>query len=157
VLAAAGRATTLTRQLLAFGRKQTMHPAPINLNKTITNLAKMLKRVIGAAIHLECTFAEPRAYVEADVGMMEQVLLNLVVNARDAMPQGGQLLITTEKVVINEPLSRHPDARGGEFICWAVSDTGVGISAEHVPHVFEPFFTTKAPGKGTGLGLSMAY
>jgi len=158
VLAAAGRAANLTRQLLAFGRKQPMRAEPVNLNEVITNLAKLLKRVIGASIVLECAFPELLAYVEADASMMEQVLLNLVVNSRDAMPRGGQLLITTERVVFADTdTGRHPDARAGEFICWAVSDTGCGIAPEHLPRIFEPFYTTKEPGKGTGLGLAMVY
>jgi CheY-like chemotaxis protein len=135
-----------------------MRAEPVNLNEVITNLAKLLKRVIGASIVLECAFPEQLACVEADVSMMEQVLLNLVVNSRDAMPRGGQLLITTERVVFADTdTGRHPDARAGEFICWAVSDTGCGIAPEHLPRIFEPFYTTKEPGKGTGLGLAMVY
>jgi CheY-like chemotaxis protein len=118
----------------------------------------MLKRVIREDIRLECRYAAQLPFVQADPGMMEQVLLNLVVNARDAMPCGGQLFITTAGVSLGAAYARtNPEARAGEFVCLSVSDTGTGIAPEHLERVFEPFFTTKEPGKGTGLGLATVY
>jgi PAS domain S-box-containing protein len=158
ITTAAGRAATLTRQLLAFGRKQVMQSQPLLLNDVVANLTNMLKRVIGEHIELQCQYDPALAFVQADVGMMEQVLLNLVLNARDAMPQGGQLFISTEKARIDEAAARaNPEARVGEFVCLTVRDTGAGIAPENLPRIFEPFFTTKQPGKGTGLGLATAY
>jgi len=155
VMSAAERAASLTRQLLIFGRKQAMHLEPILLNSLIANLAKMLDRVIREDIRLECRHSDQLPFVQADAGMVEQVLINLVVNARDAMPHGGQLLIVTDKVTIDAAqASANPEARAGEFVSLAVSDTGTGIAPELLPRIFEPFFTTKESGKGTGLGLA---
>jgi PAS domain S-box-containing protein len=156
--AAAERAANLTRQLLAFSRKQVMRSQPLNLNVVIGNLTKMLKRIIGEDIQLQCTYAHRLPFVEADTSMMEQVLVNLVVNARDAMSRGGQLRISTEKTNVDERYARtHPESRSGEFVCMAVNDSGTGIAPEYLPRIFEPFFTTKEPGKGTGLGLATVY
>jgi PAS domain S-box-containing protein len=156
--AAAERAANLTRQLLAFSRKQVMLSQPLNLNVVIGNLTKMLKRIIGEDIQLQCTYAHQLPFVEADTSMMEQVLVNLVVNARDAMSRGGQLRISTEKTNVDERYARtHPESRSGEFVCMAVNDSGTGIAPEYLPRIFEPFFTTKEPGKGTGLGLATVY
>ena len=158
ITAAADRAANLTRQLLAFSRKQVMQTQPLNLTGVIGNLTKMLKRIIGEHIELHCSSADRLPFVSADVGMVEQVLVNLVVNARDAMPRGGQLHIGTETVRCgSEYIQNNPEAREGQFVCLSVSDTGVGIEPEHLPHIFEPFFTTKAPGQGTGLGLATVY
>ena len=158
IAAASDRAANLTRQLLAFGRKQVMNTQPLNLVGVIGNLTKMLKRIIGEDIELQCVSAERLPFVQADVGMIEQVLVNLVVNARDAMPRGGQLLIATEVATFEVDYARtNPEAREGQFVCLRVSDNGIGIPAENLPHIFEPFFTTKGPGKGTGLGLSTVY
>jgi PAS domain S-box-containing protein len=158
VVAASERAANLTRQLLTFSRKQIMQAQPLVLNEVIANLTKMLKRVISENIELQCHYAEPLPYVQADTGMIEQVILNLVVNARDAMPDGGQLRVVTEQVALNEAHARvNPEARAGEFACLVVSDTGTGIDPEVLPHIFEPFFTTKEIGKGTGLGLATVY
>jgi signal transduction histidine kinase/CheY-like chemotaxis protein len=158
IAAAAERAATLTRQLLIFSRKQAMQSEPLVLNGLVQNLTKMLNRVIREDIRLECRYAERLPFVQADPGMLEQALLNLVVNARDAMPRGGQLLIATEAVSFDAAYARtHPDARPGEFVCLSVSDTGTGIAPEHLERIFEPFFTTKEPGKGTGLGLATVY
>jgi PAS domain S-box-containing protein len=157
-VAAADRAANLTRQLLAFSRKQVMQSRPLNLNSVIANLTKMLKRLIGEHIQLKCLYATNPPFVRADVGMFEQVLVNLVVNARDAMAKGGEMLLSTEVVTLDRAYAlAHPDARAGDFVCCSVQDTGVGISAENLPHIFEPFFTTKEVGKGTGLGLSTVY
>jgi nitrogen fixation negative regulator NifL len=158
VVAASERAANLTRQLLAFSRKQVLQPRPVNLNEVVGNLTKMLKRIIGEDIQLQCNYAARLPFIQADVGMLEQVLINLVVNARDAMPQGGKLLLATETMAIDQAYARgQPDARPGEFAVLSVTDTGGGISPEHLPHIFEPFFTTKEVGKGTGLGLATVY
>jgi len=158
IAAAAERAASLTRQLLIFSRKQAMQSEPLVLNGLIQNLIKMLKRVIREDINLECRYADRLPFVQADPGMMEQVLLNLVVNARDAMPGGGQLLIATERVSSDAAYARtNPEARAGEFVCVSVGDTGTGIAPEHLQRIFEPFFTTKEPSKGTGLGLATVY
>jgi PAS domain S-box-containing protein len=152
------RAADLTRQLLAFGRKQDIQFQPIVLNHVISNFTKLLKRVIGENVALKCHFAENLPSVNADVGMIEQILINLIVNARDAMPQGGSISIATEAVSIDAAyVETHPEAQPGEFVCIAVGDTGMGIYPEHLPRIFEPFFTTKEEGKGTGLGLATVY
>ena len=158
IIVASERAANLTRQLLAFGRKQVLEAKSVNLNEVLGNLAKMLKRIIGENIQFEYSATTPQLFVEADVGMMEQVLLNLVVNARDAMPQGGRLQIRTDQIRLTAADARaHSEAHAGEFALLEVSDTGDGIAAEHLPRIFEPFFTTKEPGKGTGLGLSTVH
>jgi two-component system cell cycle sensor histidine kinase/response regulator CckA len=158
VVDAARRAANLTRQLLAFSRKQVLQPQTLNLNELVANLVKLLDRVISEDIQLQCNYSAQAAFVHADPGMMEQVLMNLVVNARDAMPAGGKLVIGTEMVSFNEDTARmHPEARRGEFACLTVSDTGSGIAPEHIARLFEPFFTTKESGKGTGLGLATVY
>ncbi len=158
IAAAAERAANLTRQLLVFSRKQAMHLQPLSLNDVVSNLARMLKRIIGEQIELKCHYAERLPFVEGDAATLEQALVNLVVNARDAMPRGGQLLIATEKVNLTAACAEtNPEARAGEFVCLMVRDTGTGIAPEYLPHIFEPFFTTKEPGKGTGLGLATVY
>ncbi len=158
VVAASERAADLTRQLLAFGRKQIMQPRLLSLNEVIRDFTRMLGRVIGADVRLECGYAADLPWVFADAGMIEQVLLNLVVNARDAMPRGGALSINTGSVnFANGVLRAHPEARPGSFVYFSVRDTGTGIAPEHVNRIFEPFFTTKEVGKGTGLGLATVY
>jgi PAS domain S-box-containing protein len=158
VVTAADRAAGLTRQLLAFSRKQVMQAQPLNLNDVIGNFTKMLKRIIGEDIQLQCNYAARLPLVRADAAMLEQVLVNLVINARDAMPRGGQLVVATELVTLDAAsLKLHPEARLGDFVTLSVRDTGAGIAPEHLPHVFEPFFTTKEVGKGTGLGLATVY
>ena len=158
VTAASDRAANLTRQLLAFSRKQVMQSRPLVLNDVIADLTKMLKRIIGEHIDLQCRYAAQLPFVQADAGMIEQVVLNLAVNASDAMPRGGQLLIITETASFDLDYARsHPEASAGEFVCLKVSDTGTGIAPEHLPRIFEPFFTTKELGKGTGLGLATVY
>ena len=155
---AAGRAANLTRQLLTFSRKQIIQPRTLDLNAVIANLTKMLGRVIGEDIALSLNYAPQPALVLADEDMLAQVLMNLAVNSRDAMPKGGQLAIATESVrVTQDDLNRHPNAREGEFVCVSVTDSGCGIPAESLPRIFEPFFTTKDVGRGTGLGLSTVY
>ena len=157
-VAAADRAAKLTRQLLAFSRKQVMQSQPLNLSEVVSNMSKMLKRIIGEHIQLQCCCGSGLPQTEADAGMLEQVLVNLVVNARDAMPRGGQLIIRTGAKVFGPQDTRsHEEARPGQFVTLEVSDTGTGIAPEHLPHIFEPFFTTKDIGKGTGLGLATVY
>ena len=158
VIDATERAGNLTRQLLAFGRKQVIQFQPLNLNDVIGNFTKMLKRVIGEHVVLQCCYAEDLPSVDADIGMIEQILINLIVNARDAMPQGGSIVITTEAISIDvSRVDSHPEAQPGEFVCITVGDTGMGIYPEYLPRIFEPFFTTKEAGKGTGLGLATVY
>jgi CheY-like chemotaxis protein len=158
VVEASERAANLTRQLLAFSRKQVMQSQPLLLNEVVANLTKVLDPVIRENIDLQCHYAALLPYVQADTGMMEQVILNLVVNARDAMPNGGQLCVTTEQLSLDEAQARvNPEARAGKFVCLSVSDTGIGIAPEMLPRIFEPFFSTKEIGKGTGLGLATVY
>jgi PAS domain S-box-containing protein len=158
ITAAAERAANLTRQLLAFSRKQVMQSRPVLLNEIVADLTKMLKRIIGENIDLQCHYGASLPYVRADTGMIEQVLINLVVNARDAMPSGGQLHISTELATFNAVSARaNPEARPGQFVRLIVRDTGEGIAPANLPRIFDPFFTTKDPGKGTGLGLATVY
>jgi two-component system, cell cycle sensor histidine kinase and response regulator CckA len=155
---AADRAAALTRQLLAFSRKQFMQPRTIDLQDLIEHLGKMLTRLIGEHIALTCEFGEGPLHVQADPACLEQVLVNLAVNARDAMPHGGQLKIATARVTLgSQSVLDNPEARAGEFIRISVIDTGSGIAPEILPRIFEPFFTTKDVGKGTGLGLATVY
>jgi signal transduction histidine kinase len=158
IIGATERGAALTRQLLIFGRKQAMQPQPVRINESIENLSRMLKRVIRENIQLECRYAGDLPMVQADPGVLDHVLINLVVNAQDAMAQGGRLWISTDKVVLEESqVPARSEARAGEFACLTVADTGTGIAPEQLPHIFEPFFTTKEPGKGTGLGLAIVY
>ncbi|MCS7089850.1 MAG: ATP-binding protein [Verrucomicrobiota bacterium] len=155
---AATRAADLTRQLLAFSRKQVMKARPINLNEVVTDMSKMLRRLLGEHIELQCQLDPALSLIQADVAMIEQVIVNLAVNARDAMPHGGKLTIRTERTEVSpEHLKRSAEAAPGRHVCLAVSDTGTGMDAETLQHIFEPFFTTKPFGKGSGLGLSTVY
>ena len=155
---AASRARDLTRQLLAFSRKQMLAPQDIQLNDLIDNSQRMLRRLIGEDIALETRLRSHLWMIRADPGQIEQVIMNLTVNARDAMPKGGRLSFTTENVTFrNEDVADHTDARPGDFVCMAVSDTGEGMTEEVMSHIFEPFFTTKGAGHGTGLGLATIY
>jgi nitrogen-specific signal transduction histidine kinase/ActR/RegA family two-component response regulator len=157
VAAAARRASDLTRQLLAYSRKQVLRARLVNMNDVIGNIAGMLKRIIGEDIELQCSFGQPLPLVRADAGMIEQVLVNFVVNSRDAMPQGGKVTVRTERLSLAGRSLEHPEGRPGDFLLLSVSDTGEGIAAEHLPRLFEPFFTTKDVGKGTGLGLATVH
>ncbi|MEO6996268.1 MAG: response regulator [Lacunisphaera sp.] len=155
---AADRASTLTRQLLMFSRQQVMHQEEHNLNGLVANLGKMLGRLLPEKIMIEVNCATRPMMISADEGMVEQVLLNLAINARDAMADGGSLLISTQPVDFTKTAAaRIPQAREGKFVCLQLSDSGAGIPAETLPRIFEPFFTTKEIGKGTGLGLAMVY
>jgi two-component system cell cycle sensor histidine kinase/response regulator CckA len=153
----AERAASLTRQLLAFSRKQLMQPRVLDLNDVIGSLHKLLERLIGEDITLDIQPGPDLWPVRADPGQTEQVLMNLVANARDAMPEGGRLTIATANVMVEEDPRSRPGLRAGAHVTITVSDTGVGIPTDVRPHMFEPFFTTKAPGKGTGLGLATVY
>jgi PAS domain S-box-containing protein len=158
ITAAAERAASLTRQLLVFSRKQAMRSQPLSLNDVISNLTRMLKRIIGEQIELQCYCAVSLPFIDGDPAMLEQVLVNLVVNARDALPNGGQIHIATDKLNLSTDCAKsNPEARAGEFVCLIIRDTGTGIAPEDLPRIFEPFFTTKEPGKGTGLGLATVY
>ncbi|HWA86487.1 MAG TPA: ATP-binding protein, partial [Opitutus sp.] len=158
IYTAGTRAANLTKQLLVFSRKQTPDRRCFDLNHVVHDITKMLERLIGEHITLKLAPAPQPLTVEADAGMMEQVLMNLAVNARDAMAGGGVLTIATERIEIVDPESRrHPAARAGEFACLSVSDTGCGIAPEHLERIFEPFFTTKETSRGTGLGLATVF
>jgi two-component system, cell cycle sensor histidine kinase and response regulator CckA len=155
---AAERAANLTRQLLAFSRRQTLRPVDLDLNEVVAHVTKMFQRIVGEDITVHLHFSPQRVLVHADASMLEQILLNLVVNARDAMPEGGRLEIETRVCEINEQeAAAVSGARPGSFACLSVSDTGRGIAPEIRPRIFEPFFTTKDVGKGTGLGLATVY
>jgi len=152
------RAADLTRQLLMFSRRQTMQPRDLDLNTVIINISKMLKRILREDVECHFNCALQPLYVNIDAGMMDQVLMNLTVNARDAMPDGGKIVIETSGVELDEAAaSQLPQARPGSFACLSVSDTGCGIPPENMQRIFEPFFTTKDVGKGTGLGLATVF
>jgi len=152
------RAASLTRQLLAFSRKQVLQPRVLDLNTLLVEMEKMLRRLIAEDIEFTIR-AQPGALrIKADPGQVEQVAMNLVVNARDAMPQGGRLTIETGSVELDERFARdHPGARPGAYVRLAISDTGCGMTSEIQARIFEPFFTTKEAGKGTGMGLATVY
>lgn len=155
---AADRAAALTHQLLAFSRRQVMQPKVFKLSDLVTDLEKMLRRLIGEHIDMTTHTAPDDGMVRADRSQIEQVLMNLVVNARDAMPNGGKLTVQTQNVELDDSYARdHVGVTPGQYVLLAVSDTGSGIDAETRARIFEPFFTTKETGKGTGLGLSMVY
>ncbi|MGO9122735.1 MAG: PAS domain S-box protein [Desulfomonilaceae bacterium] len=155
---AAVRAANLTRQLLAFSRKQILDLRPLNVNEVLTNFEKMLKPLIGEDIELMTALDPNLERTMGDSGQVEQILLNLAINARDAMPAGGQLTIETRNVILDEEYARaHPEVRAGPYIMLAVSDTGDGMDSYVLSRVFEPFFTTKGKDRGTGLGLSTVY
>ena len=152
------RAAALTRQLLMFSRRQTMQIQPIELNDVVEEMIKMLRRILGEHIHLELAGAPSGMWVQADVSMMEQVIMNLCVNARDAMPQGGHLTLDLQRVELHDARTTPSgERRSGDFVCLSVADTGIGISQEDQRCIFDPFFTTKDVGKGTGLGLATVY
>ena len=158
ILQAGQRAAGLVEQLLAFGRRRLMRPQVLDLDNTITDIIKMLRRVIGEHVRMEWTPGIKTGSIYADRGMVEQALVNLCVNARDAMPDGGTLSIQTDSANLDaEFCARHDGTEPGRYAILSVIDTGVGIEHEHLEHIFEPFFTTKELGKGTGLGLATVY
>jgi two-component system cell cycle sensor histidine kinase/response regulator CckA len=158
VVRAGQRAAALTRQLLAFSRKQVLKPVPVNINALVTGMHQMLGRLIGEHIDLVTVLAPDLNVVLADPGQLEQVLMNLLVNARDAMPSGGRVAVETANVELDDLYTmQHASVRPGSFVMLAVSDRGVGMSKETQRHLFEPFFTTKDAGKGTGLGLATVH
>ena len=158
IVKAGQRAADLTRQLLAFSRKQVLQPKILDLNSIIGDIEKMLQRLIGEDIQLITKMAQPLGMVKADPGQIEQVLMNLAVNARDAMPEGGKLIIETASIELDENYAQtHANVQPGQYVMLAVSDTGGGMDKDTLAHIFEPFFTTKEQGKGTGLGLATVY
>lgn len=156
--AEARRAASLTRQLLQFSRRSVMQVRPLDLNEVVEHLLKMLRRLIGEHVSLQWQGVAKLPAVPGDIGMVEQVVMNLVVNARDAMPDGGRIVIATAPVTVTEDDVRlNPEARPGDFVCLSVADTGCGMEETLLKRIFEPFFTTKEAGKGTGLGLATVY
>ncbi|MBV8167996.1 MAG: response regulator, partial [Alphaproteobacteria bacterium] len=152
------RGATLTRQLLAFARRQPLRPAPVNLNRLVAGMADMLRRTLGEAIGLETVLAGGLWMVSADNNQLESALLNLAVNARDAMPAGGKLTIETTNAHVDDTLAAtQAELAPGQYVVIAVTDTGMGMTKAVVQRAFEPFFTTKEVGQGTGLGLSQVY
>jgi PAS domain S-box-containing protein len=155
---AVGRASALTRQLVAFSRKQTLHPQQTDLNDLVSDTGKLLRRALGAGIEIESILPEGLCVANIDRSQLETALVNLCINARDAMPDGGRLLIETRNVILDQDyVALNPDVKMGAYAMVSVTDTGTGIPPEALRKVFEPFFTTKEVGKGTGLGLSMVY
>jgi CheY-like chemotaxis protein len=158
IVKAGERAEELVRQLLAFGRRQVLRPEVLDLNASLGGVERMLRRVIGANIALITVPGREAAWVNADPGQIEQVIVNLAVNARDAMPDGGKLIFEVSFADLDaEDAEARPDVQPGPYVMLAVSDTGFGIEPEVQERIFEPFFTTKEPGQGTGLGLATVY
>jgi PAS domain S-box-containing protein len=158
IIEAGKRAGGLTRQLTTFSRKQEFHPVVVDLNEVVNHITKMLRRILGEDVALQVDFFPGLPAIKADLGMIEQVLLNLAVNSRDAMPRGGQLRVTTSVSDIDDATARqNPEAAPGRFVCLTFSDTGCGIAPENLGRIFEPFFTTKELERGTGLGLATVY
>jgi PAS domain S-box-containing protein len=155
---AADRAVTLVRQLLAFSRKQVLRPKVLDLNTIVLNLDHLLRRLMNENIEMKTFVSKDLGPIKADPGQIEQVIMNLVVNARDALPDGGRIFIETSNIDLDSAYTRdHAVVVPGPYVLLAVSDTGIGMSAETVAHIFEPFYTTKESGRGTGLGLSTVY
>ena len=155
---AVDRAESLTQQLLAFSRKQVLKPVPVSLNKQINETEKMLRRVIGEHIQLNLILEAKPDTIKADPGKIEQIILNLAINARDAMPEGGTLTLSTSNVILDDDFSGfRPELKAGRYVMLNISDTGTGMDEQTKEHIFDPFFTTKGSGKGTGLGLATVY
>lgn len=155
---ASERAAELTKKLLLFSRKETFKTGPLNINKTIKSILKMIERIIGENINITTEFEQNIWMIEADTGNIEQIIMNLAVNAKDAMTDGGKLLIKTENTIIEKESSFFiSELPSGKYVCLSVVDTGIGMEKKTMDHIFEPFFTTKGVGKGTGLGLSVVY
>lgn len=156
-LTSANRATALTHRLLAFSRRQTLDPSPTDLNALIEGMMELLQRTIGPLVSYSTQLSDDLWLTLCDTNQLENALLNLTINARDAMPDGGQLTLTSENLVLGEPLTEELTLPPGEYVALGVRDTGVGIPPERLGYVFDPFYTTKPLGEGTGLGLSMVY
>jgi signal transduction histidine kinase len=155
---AAERAAGLTRQILTFSRKQPVQRQACDLNRIVADIESLLRRLIGEDVGLELVLGHDLGAVRGDPGQLAQVVMNLAVNARDAMPGGGRLVIETSNVVLDEDYVRgHPEASLGPHVRLVVSDTGEGMTPATLSHIFEPFFTTREPGKGTGLGLAVVF
>jgi two-component system, cell cycle sensor histidine kinase and response regulator CckA len=155
---AAERAGAVTNQLLAFSRRQLIQPHSVDVNKAITQIEKMLRRLLGEHIQLTLDLQANLPLIKADPNQIEQAVVNLSVNSRDAMPEGGQIVIQTGEVHLDEDYVRkHPGVKQGDYVMVAITDSGHGMSAEIRQRIFEPFFTTKERGKGTGLGLAIVY
>ncbi|MEW6739550.1 MAG: c-type heme family protein [Nitrospirota bacterium] len=157
ILDASVKAQSFTSSLLAFSRKQIIEPRVVSLNEAIKNISGLLKRLVGEEIELKLKCSEAEFPVFIDPHQLEQVVMNLAINAKDAMPSGGTLSIETTQVMLGQEYTERYGARPGKYMMLSVSDTGTGIEKKDLPHIFEPFFTTKEKGKGTGLGLSMVY
>jgi len=158
ISSAADRAANLTRQLLTFSRRQVMQQQVLGLNEVTRNVGRMLERTLGENIAVRFDLASDLPPIYADAGMLEQTIMNLAVNARDAMPKGGELIISSTATEVTSSQARqNPEARVGRFVCLTVADTGAGMDAQVLSRIFEPFFTTKEVGKGTGLGLATVY
>jgi CheY-like chemotaxis protein len=157
IIKAAERAASLTRQLLSFARKQMVVPVPLDLSAVVAGSIAMLRRLLGEDVEIVADLDQHLDIVKADPGQVQQLLINLTVNARDAMPLGGRLVIETANVKVGDEFASHPDAVPGRYVILAVTDTGVGMSQEVLSHLFEPFFTTKRQGEGTGLGLATCH
>ncbi len=158
IVRSAERSRDLVRQLLAFARKQTLEMKPLNLNRIVENFQKMLRRALHENVTIQTGLSPDIGSIMADVGQVEQIILNLAVNAQDAMPGGGTLSISTSEVVLDESYTRlHEDLKPGPYVLMSISDTGTGMDRKTIPRIFDPFFTTKGPGKGTGLGLATVY
>ena len=158
ILRASGQANRLTKQLLSFSRQQVLQPAVLDANATVATMGEMLRRLIGEDVRLVVRPDAPRPHVRIDPGQFEQVVMNLAINARDAMPAGGDLTISTTEVELDEGSARlHGLTAPGDYVVLSIADTGMGMSAETRARIFEPFYTTKAIGKGTGLGLATVY
>lgn len=152
------RASALTTQLLAYSRKQVLDPLSIDLNCIVIETERMLRRLIGADVNLELSLQPSLSFIKGDPSQMEQVLMNLALNARDAMPRGGTITIATSNIFLDQEFARvHPRVVPGRYICLAVTDTGHGMTPAIQRQIFEPFFTTKGEGKGTGLGLATVH
>jgi signal transduction histidine kinase/CheY-like chemotaxis protein len=153
----AARAASLTQRLLAFSRQQALSPEPLNANQLVADMSELLRRSLGETVRLETVLASGLWRVHADKNLLENAILNLAINARDAMPEGGRLTIETANRHLDEAYAAEHDAVAGQYVMIAVTDTGIGMTPEVMAKAFEPFFTTKGPGKGTGLGLSQVF